>query len=262
MFILLFCVEEQRIWLINGNDVTISKISIGKNSMYSIYEVGLKDIEKHFISTYYSYTGYTKCIEVLDVPISDQQKQEHDYNRFREQLFPDLMFYYPESNNSVFDCIINNVYKIQDKVITMYYKLKSHDSKTKRNIHSYEVRLKRSRRYANIAYKLGDNDFYYFHLPDHKGAYIIPEKQLYDHDFISKADEDLVITSNLSLYPYHTKAQLRNVQNGWMNDYLYFYEHDGVKQKIMDIFQKNDRALIEDNYVSPIVIRDKEKPTI
>ena len=43
------------------------------------------------------------------------------------------------------------------------------------------------REYTQISYKLGDNDFYYFHLPDKSGAYVIHEKQLYDHGFISKA---------------------------------------------------------------------------
>lgn len=256
MFVLLFCIEDRRIWMINGNDISIKKINIGKTkSIYSKYEVSLQDIENHFISKYYAYKEYAKNIEFLDIPTSDHQKQEQEYYKFREQLFPSLSFYYPEANNRVFDCIINNVYKIQDKVITMFYK-------EQRENPLYIVHLSRKRKNANISYKLGDNDFYYFHLPDHKGAYIIPEKQLYDHDFISKADEDLVITSNLSLYPYHTKAQLRNVQNGWMNDYLYFYEHDGVKQKIMDLFQKKDRPnLVKDKYVCPIVIVDKEKPT-
>ena len=183
MFILLFCIEEQRIWLINGNIVNISDISIGHyKSIYSRYEYGSVDIATTLISVYNEYKSFTKSLAILNVPISDQQKQAHEYNRFREDIFPMLRFDYPDGSNTVFDCIINNVFKIQDKVITMYYK-----NKIKRETPSYIVRFKRARTYANIAYKLGDNDFYYFHLPDHKGAFIIPEKQLYDHGFISKA---------------------------------------------------------------------------
>ena len=259
MFIILFSIEDQRIWLLNGNDVMIYKINIGNyHSIYSQYEIGSLDLVSNLTHNYYNFKDYLKTLDEINIPRSPQAVQEQHFNRYREKLFQNLVFNYPEIDGSVYDCIINNAIKIQDKIITCYYK-KSSDKSKNRNSESWMVHLQRRRKYCKISYKLGDNDYYWLHLPDKKGAYIIPEQILYDKKYISKVDEDLKPKS-LLLYPYYSEQQLKSIKNAWINDYLYIYDKNNTKQQIERLFDNKELPNIITEYISPIVIIDKENP--
>ena len=76
---------------------------------------------------------------------------------------------------------------------------------------------------------------------------------MFANNLISKSDESKT-ASTLSLYPYHKKEQLTKIKTGWMNDYLYFYEKDGIKQKIVDLFKPNGRYNQLQELVSALTI--------
>jgi hypothetical protein len=257
MFIILFAIEEQRIWILDGCDINQKTINIGKaNSIYSKYETTPNKLINQLINVYHNRSGYLKTLETLNIPIPETAQNALMFNKLREQIFQTLKFTYPEMSGTVHDAIVNNTYKVQDKVATGFYKKKSNNRKEYRDTQSFICNMIRKRTYTNLAYKLGDNDFYWIHLPDKKCAYIIPEHILYKYGVIS--DNEKGIGCALALYPYHTQDQMKKnkVKNDWLNDYLYFYERD--HEKIVKLFEPNDRKPYYDDYVCPIVIVDKD----
>lgn len=140
-----------------------------------------------------------------------------------------MTFTYSEIDNRVFDVIINNTFKVQDKVITEFKKQKSSGNGF-RDYLSYCVRLERnSTKISKTSYKLGDNDMYWLHLPDKSGAYIIPENILLENQLISHLNIEQPGCC-LLLYPYNTDVSLH--KTGWLNDYLYFYKNESNMIKI------------------------------
>ena len=119
MYILLFCIEDQRFWLIDGNTLNIKNISIGKNnSIYSLYELSSNELASTLINKY-NINNFNKTIEELNIQISLSSQNEQEFRKFREKLFSNLIFNYSEIDNRVYDVIINKVFKIQDKVATV-----------------------------------------------------------------------------------------------------------------------------------------------
>lgn len=248
MYVLLFCIDDQRIWILNGNDINIKRINIGHHtSIYNIYEVKLCTLHETLLNKYYNSIDFKKPLLELNIPISLQSQREQEFKEYRELLLVNLKFTYSEINNRVFDCIINNIYKIQDKVITIYQK----KCKNKKNL--YMVHLCRHNNDGNIMYKLGDNDFYWLSLPDKTGAYIIPENILFEKNIISNKNECKFI---LSLYPYHSSNQLTKIKTSWLNDYLYFYDKD--IEKINKLFIPNDKNNVIINDFIPNILSKKK----
>ena len=249
MYVLLFCIDDQRIWLLNGNDIHIKRINIGQyNSIYSKYEIELCNLSETLLNKYENdNNNFKKPLIELNIPISLQAQQEQEFKQYRESLFTNLKFNYPEINNRVFDCVINDVFKVQDKVITSQYQKKTNNKDERRSNKSYIVNLCKRNFNGNIMYELGDNDFYWLSLPDKKGAYLIPENILFENGVVSKKGENVKF-STLTLYPDHTKEKLENIKSGWLNDYLYFYNKD--IEKITNLFLHNH------NCKKPVIIND------
>ncbi len=229
MYILLFVFENKKIWLLNGNDIKVKNINIGvKKSVYDKFEVNIDNLHKTLLEKYNCDKNvFTKQLKELNVSISVQAENAHKFNEFREKLFSNLSFSYPEIDNRVYDCIINNKYKIQDKVITIHKKLKTNSKTEYRDLDYYICCLERTNK---CMYELGDNDFYWFHLPDKKGGYIIPEKILYENNFISNKGVKIK-AKQIDFYPYRING-LKTSK--WKNEYLYFYDKD-IK-KIEELF--------------------------
>jgi hypothetical protein len=259
MYVLLYCINDERIWILNGNDIDIKTINIGKyKSIYSKYEVKSNKFSDHLLDLYNKDDNkFKKPLSELNIPISLNSQQEQEFKMFRENLFKDLHFEYPEINNRVYDSIINYVYKVQDKVITSYRK-KSDNKEKYRDTISYCVRLCRVNKDGNLMYKIGDNDFYWLSLPDKKGAYIIPENILLEKNMISNKDECKTVSA-LRLYPYHSEEKLEKIKTSWVNDYLYFYDKD--IEKINALFIPGDRIpiILYDNNITKIKINTTKK---
>ncbi len=242
MYILLFCSDEQRLWLLNGNDITIKKLNIGQyKSKYNKYEVKLSKLSETLIDKYNNdIFNFKRPLFEINIPISNNVKREKEFKEYRESIFPNLIFTYSEITNRVFDCVINDKFKIQDKVISNY----NDNNKLK-----WFVKICRNTKNGNRMYKLGDNDFYWLSLPDKKGAYILPENILFEHNMISSTNEDKN-SLMIQLFPYHHKNKLHKLTNGWFNDYLYFYETD--IEKITKLFEYSNKADVILNYYTPL----------
>jgi hypothetical protein len=245
MFVLLFTTKAQRIWILDGNHIKIDRINIGKNvSIYSKYEVQVFELIDKLISLYKEYTHYLKPLCELDVPITDFAKRELEFAQYRSYILKNVQFEYPELSHREYDFIVNKVYKIQDKVLTKNLK--------KGNIISYSVSLGRRRKQNLVQYKLGDNDFYYFHLPCKMGAYIIPEKDLYEHELLSAKDKDVkAITITLNPNP-SKKCLVQNPKHIWMNKHIYYYDKDTAK--IEALFSNTKKPIFIENYTNTIIL--------
>ncbi len=221
--------DMHKIWILNGiknipNNITIST----KKSIYDIYEIGTADLSSYLIQLFNS-----NCIKFtfdeINTPITIQCRQEQDFKKFRERLFPNLDFQYPECNARVYDVIINKYFKVQDKVICIHTKNRNNKIDT-----YYITALYRQK---NILYKLGDNDYYWLFLPDKSGAYIIPELILYNHNLISNSHTD-VKGNILYLHPY-PKDNI-TYKTLWLNKYLYFFDKQKDIAKIESLFINNN----------------------
>lgn len=241
--IILFYINSDnmhKIWLLNGNDIIITNISIShKNSIYDIYEIGSANLSCYLKKLYYDENYKKVSFAEVNIPISLQFKQEQEFKNFREKIFPNFNYQYPECNGRVYDVIINKFYKVQDKVITIT---------TKGNNTTYSVALYRNH---NKSYNLGDNDYYWLFLPDKRGAYIISENDLYNNNIITN---DKSTFNNIILYPYSKNT--RKYKTLWMNEYLYFFDNLNDMKKIELLFDNTDKNEIIDNNYIILTIKD------
>ena len=255
IIIMLFYIDpnnNHKIWIIDGSDVAnISNISIRLNSsVYDKYEIGTSNLSNLFCQLYNSKKK--NPFQDFNISSSKQSQQELEYVQLRETLFPHFSYDYPEVGGREFDVIINKTYKVQDKVLTINYK--STNGK-KNNKPYYIAKLCRGSRSSNgIQYKLGDNDYYWIFLPDKKGAYVIPEEDLYNNGLISTIDINEDAKSIVSFYPYADSKI--NYKTSWLNQYLYFFDNKDHISKINSLFDPIDRMEIPPLPVSIISIND------
>jgi hypothetical protein len=251
MTVMLFAIDDQKIWIMNASDINVkNKINIGKlTSTYSKYEVAKNNLSEELNILYKRHKEYLLSLEDLNIPISESSQRANEMNRFKETMFPLLRFSYPEMGGTVYDTIINETYKVQDKLATWYLKKKT-NSQEYRETQSCVVNISRNS-FKNPSYKLGDNDFYWIHLPERIGAYIFSEGVLFEHGIISNNNAKVCLT----LHPYHSEEQMEKskVKHTWTKDHLYFYEKDS--DKIINLFEPNGKKPIIDNYECPIVIK-------
>lgn len=157
IIVVLFYIDKNdmhKIWVLNFIENIPNNITIAtKKSIYDIYEIGTAELSSHLLKLF-NNNKYTKfSFNDINIPISSQCKQEQEFIKFREELLPNLNFQYPECNARVYDLIINNCFKVQDKVIC------SHIKKRKNITNKYYITA--LYRQNNILYKLGDNDYYW-----------------------------------------------------------------------------------------------------
>jgi hypothetical protein len=251
MFILCFCIEGQRMWLMNGNEITVRGITIGKyNSIYNKYELLPQELKHELINLYNSHITFLKSFEILNTPISNSNKKEQEFKIYRERLFPSLNFQYPEMNGSVYDCIINGCFKVQDKVASIINKKR----KTS-NIHVHISRKRFSKK--DYQYQLGDNDFYWIHLPNKKGAYILPEMLLYNYGVI--CDKSINCLAEMSYFNPNSNF-LDNKYKKDYNNYLFMYDKD--IDRIVCLFE--NKNIMKKGIVNNIniIIVDRERIVI
>ena len=251
MHVILYNIDENRTWIIDGNDIKIDKICIGINtSIYDKYEFGTNDLVPYFTKL---YNTQPLCkIEDINTPISKSSQQEQEFKRLRKKLFTDMYFEYSEVDSRVFDCIINKTFKVQDKVITKHYMNKTNNKNEKREKPSYNVNLNRRNGRGMMPYRIGDNDFYWISLPDKSGAYIISEQHLYDHKVITQNNEEIIVNT-IHFHPYDNEGFNKH---GWMNEYLYFYENKEHMKKIYQLFNPSGKEEYKLDEIPPIIIKN------
>lgn len=210
--IICICNSDKKMWVMDGKNIqSNNKIAIGiNNSKYDDFEVTKQNICETLKDIYTVYDKYT--LETINKPITECQQIEYEYSLLRKRQLGFLPFVDNDKHALVYDFMING-YKIQEKV----------GAKNK-NVFSFALRKNNgtiNRKHIYTSYKKGDNDFYWFHIPDKKHFYIIPEHVLIREMYV---DYD---TKNLTLNPNNT--------DHWSASYLYDYTNLD-KHRILALF--------------------------
>jgi hypothetical protein len=226
MLVFCVCIEDKRMWLIEGNKLNNINLTIGnKSSLYSSYEISdNNNLHNPLLSFYRTYV--LQSFDTINTPISKQVVNEHIYRRKREINLHYLRFEYPEKEGQVFDFTVNT-YKVQEKVASiMRRRGKIRDG-------AYIINLTRNNK-ENCSYKLGDNDFYWFVIPNSDMFYLIPEVKLHDNGYIGNIN---CIHKMITLYPTKSCDNTK-ILSSWMNKYLYDY-NKVTPETILTILSSN-----------------------
>ena len=219
MVIILVCIEEEKFWIINGNQILNQcKVSIGmqKSNKYAQYSVKKEDLGNKLKELYYLYTLDT--FNNINTPITPECKKEQEYRLLRETYLPNIKFVNSPVNRQVYDFTINNI-KVQEKVA---YVLK------KNNI-SMVIIAKNKKGLKNQQYEVGDNDFYWINIPETSIFYLIPES--------------IMIQNNL-LYKENSKGTTRlSFGNNWTINYKYSYKDHTIEEKLNKIFDVKTKTI-------------------
>ena len=220
ILIIFICIEEEKIWIINGNNILNNKcLSIGfKKSKYDKYKVDKKDLNKKLLEFYNTIS--TDTIENIQTPITNCCKKEQLYRKLRENKLNNIKFEYPEVNQCVYDFKINN-YKVQEKTAHIRKNFK----------HYISVLHKKKEGISQIPYDSGDNDFYWINLQDNQTFYIIPENILIEKQIISS--ENIVDKSS---FIKGRKCLSFSKRNKWLENYKYSYNEENINEIIKILF--------------------------
>lgn len=211
MYLLLICVNKEKLWLVNGNDfIDNIKISIGiQKSKYSKYEINKENLSDKLIELYNKGLYLDKECNI-NKPISICQQKEQLFKHYRESKLNNIVFEYPLVNQAVYDFKINNK-KIQEKTAYKY----------KKSI--YVALAKNNNGKKNQPYEENDNDYYWINEPNKIYFYIIPSKILVNKNHISNgknnANKNLNITTN----------------NYWLQEYKYNYTDENINDNINNL---------------------------
>ena len=196
---LIVCITleaDKKIWLFDYDNIkNLKGISIGKTkSKYDKCEVTSDNINEILLE---KYKTINKCTYDDGVkPINPLQQRECHYQTLREKVCTYLNIKYPDIEQTKTDCFINE-YNVQEKVASTHGKL-SHQVK----LHVSNGTLNNKKQYK--PYEKGDNDFYWFWIPNENDFYIFPEQILVDKKLIQENknlnDKDIIMTINETLY--------------------------------------------------------------
>jgi hypothetical protein len=210
--ILLFCIEDQNMWIIPENIIGYQKkISIGYNkSKYNIYKINKDELINKLHDFYVNTSKFEFC--VLNTPTNIYQQREQQFKYLRQEIIRFIDFKYDEMEGTVYDFKINN-FKVQEKVASV-----------NKNNNSYIFQLcknngKLDGKRNQIQYDINDNEFYWLNCDNKQYFFVIPEKVLIEKGFIGNKEENknrhfLKVTINHELY-YRSK---------WLQPYLFNYE--------------------------------------
>jgi hypothetical protein len=215
---LIVCItleEDKKIWLFDYDKVkNLKMLCIGKTkSKYDKCEVTSDNINEILLE---KYKTINKCTYDDGVkPISISQQREYHYQTLREEVCPYLIIKYPLIEQTKTDCFINE-YKILEKVASI------------KNKSSYQVYLYVSNGTLNKKpqykpYEKGDNDFYWFWVPNENDFYLFPDQVLVDKKFIQE-------NKNLN------NKRIRMTISETFSEYKYSLDDPQLKEKLLLIF--------------------------
>jgi hypothetical protein len=221
MIIMCMSLLEQKIWIIPHEDIHhLSNLNISIRSKYNKYLVENNNLLSDYIEKY-ADKCYTSDIDILMIPSAPLQKQEQEYVKKREKFINFLDYKYPDIQNTPTDFIVNGK-KVQEKVC-------GNPKKNKLTIWMASNNGKKENGDRNFrTYRLGENDYYWFHSNIDNKFWIIPEKVLYEREYISKEDE----TKNKRCICITVSPNFSN----WLSDYQYDYDNID-KDRILELFK-------------------------
>lgn len=240
MLVICYCSVDEKMWCIDGNFLTgITKLSIGFNeSKCDIYETDRGELCDKLLLHYNTHKIFTK--KDINIPITIAQQKECIFKELREGKLSDIIkFKYTEMQCQCYDFIVigDKEYKVQEK---------ARDKYDKGNYACFRI-VKHNGRNKFTAYNKGDNDFYWFHLPDKQTFYVIPEDVLLEKGYIS--DENKKGKENISLCYEHDK----DIKTHWAYNYKFNY-NDLNQEKLLNLFGiKNTKNNLSKKYKDLII---------
>lgn len=239
MIIVFICISEELFWVLENKDINVkSKINIGNNSeKYGKFQINKTSLNEKFINLYNINKNILNTKEFFNVPISIYQKREYEYKKLRISKVYFIKFIDPLIDGQVYDFLISNK-KVQEKVCGI---------RNDRNLYTCQLiknngRINNKRKFLN--YELGDNDFYWIHLPDKNTFYVFPEKILYMMD---KINTNKLITLNI---PYDDTYH-------WTHKYKFYYNTiNNVSQSIKLLCILNATYIIKNKVDNNDIITD------
>lgn len=187
--IMCLCLEDERMWIFDGNTVELKNGTqiVENDAKYEINEVDVDCIVEIINEYYERFPKYE--FEETDMPISKTTRKEKEFYMLRKSKFEGtgIEFIKPFYSGLVYDFKIGNK-KIQEKTGNF----------NKKNCLSYN--LGKSDGHTKIPYVRGDNHFYWFHHPNEKYFFFIPEYVLYNERFIDGTRTHLVFSQNNTKY--------------------------------------------------------------
>jgi hypothetical protein len=197
------------------------KINIGSGtkSSYNKYKVLLEDVCKKF-NELYKITNLCES-KITMIPKQLYQQRELIYRKKMMNFMSFLNFEKPKYDQCFYDILING-FKVQEKVASKRFNTKN----------TYNCAIFRSSTTNNYqTYKLGQNKFYWIHIPDTEIYYIFLENDLCDHRYI----ESEIIKCKTN------RPQLCISLNSksWYNEYKYSYDNIDI-EKMKRLFMKSE----------------------
>jgi hypothetical protein len=207
--ILLYCVEDNKMWLIPENIIgNQKKISIGYNkSKYNIYQINENTVINKLNELYIQTTKFN--FNIINIPTNFYQQREQIFRNFREEKINYINFEYDEMEGTVYDFKINN-FKVQEKVAKI---------SDKENRYIFFL-CKNNGSSNKIQYDIGDNDFYWLNCDNKKTFFVIPESILIKKGIIGNKIEN----NNKQTLKITVKKELHN-KSSWLQDYMFDYEN-------------------------------------
>lgn len=223
--ILLYCVEDNKMWLIPENIIgEQKKISIGYNkSKYNIYQINENTVINKLNELYNNTTNFE--FDKLNTPTCIYQQREQIFRNFREEKINYIKFEYDEMEGTVYDFKIEN-YKIQEKVTKI-------DDKNKCCFQLCKNNGLINGKQNQIQYDIGDNDFYWLNCDNKKTFFVIPESILIKRGIIGNKIEN----NNKQTLKITVKKELHN-KSSWLKIYMFDYENID-KDRLLYLFKKN-----------------------
>ena len=199
--IMCICISDKKMWVFDGNKITISTISIGlTKSKQNEFEITRETIHEKITHYYNTFPKYD--FETIDTPITIKFQLEREYRIIRETIINCLTFIRNERQGLVYDFIVNGL-KVQEKVCSK-----------KKNKNGIDFNLnKKNGVKQSISYKIGDNDFYWLNVNNKQHFYVIPENELLSRNYINTDTRASITLNPLS----------KTGKNSWANEYLFDY---------------------------------------
>ena len=223
MLVCFTCLSPECVIAIPGDNILgIKKLAVGnKHSKYNKYKVD--DFKSTFTEHY--NTIELKSFQALNTPIGIYQQREQEYRGIREQYMPYIDFKYPEREGLAYDFIVNG-FKVQEKVAGYRRKRK----KLIKDVYSVNL----AHGYPAVPYKVGENDFYWFNIPDSTLFFLIPEKVMQAHGKL-RTDTD----EGRSQMSFNTSTDQHDTSiNSWSSNYKFDYTTVSP-QCILDMFNSS-----------------------
>lgn len=218
---LFICLDERKIWLLDGNSIMYqNKVNIGltSRSEYYKYQIDINNLQEILHLKYCTSKRFSS--KFGNTPVSLNAQQEQKYNMFLEETMPYLNITYPDIQGSKTDAFINN-FRIQFKVASLRHGNYAAFMSSNHRITSFD-----NIRYVRSYYKKKDNNFYWVWLKnDFVKFYIFPEAVLIERNYILDGDAKTTIRT------------ISITDGNWTDAYKYHVDDAYSKNKLLTLFQ-------------------------